>query len=91
MATKPGMYSATHESVAVPVDMEIGKFLDRVVNQSDFMIRYRVHWKKKLGNAHHNFCLVKSATRLLCLYLLFFSNNGSFTFFLSFCIYLFVY
>ena len=55
------------------------------------MIRYRVHWKKKLGTAHHNFCLVKSATRLLCLYLLFFTNNGSFTFFLSFCIYFFVY
>ena len=66
------------------------KILDRVINQSDFMIRYRVHWKKKLGTAHHNFCLVKSATRLLCLYLLFFTNNGSFTFFLSVSIYLFI-
>ena len=67
------------------------KILDRVINQSDFMIRYRVHWKKKTWHCSSNFCLVKSATRLLCLYLLFFTNNGSFTFFLSFCIYLFVY
>ena len=35
------------------------KILDRVINQSDFMIRYRVHWKKKTWHCSSQFLFSK--------------------------------
>ena len=47
MVTKVGMYSATHESVTVARGQR-QENTDLAKNQSDYRIRYRALWKKKI-------------------------------------------